>query len=52
MRGTTPWRGCREKDPIFLQMLIDSTTQVGDIVLDCTVSTGKDFLSNLLFKAF
>ena len=26
MRGTTPWRGGREKDPILLQMLIESTT--------------------------
>ena len=25
MRGTTPWRGDREKDPILLQMLIEST---------------------------
>ena len=51
MRGTTPWKGGREKDPILLQMLIESTTQAGDIVLDCIASTGKDFLSNLLFKA-
>jgi hypothetical protein len=39
MRGSTPWRGGREKDPILLQLLIESTTQVGDIVLDCTAST-------------
>ena len=52
MRGTTLWRGGREKDPILLQMLIESTMQAGDIVLDCTTSTNKDFLSNLLFKAF
>ena len=52
MRGSTPWRGGREKDPILLQMLIESTTQIGDIVLDCTASTGKDFLSILLVKAF
>jgi hypothetical protein len=39
MRGSTPWRGGREKDPILLQLLIESTTQVGDIVLDCTSST-------------
>jgi hypothetical protein len=41
MRGSTPWRGDREKDPILLQLLIESTTQVGDIVLDCTASTGN-----------
>jgi hypothetical protein len=52
MRGTVPWRGGREKDPILLQMLIESTTQVGDIVLDCIASTGKDFLPNLFIKAF
>jgi hypothetical protein len=40
MRGNTPWRGCREKDLLLLQLLIESTTHVGDIVLDCTASTG------------
>ena len=52
MRGSTPWRGGREKDPILLQMLIESITQTSDIVLDCTVSTSKDFLSIILVKAF
>ena len=52
MRGSTPWRGDREKDPILLQMLIESTTQTGDIVLDCTAFTGNDFLSILLVKVF
>ena len=52
MRSSTPWREGREKDPILLQMLIESTTQTSDIVLDCTTSTGKDFLSILLVKAF
>jgi hypothetical protein len=40
MRGSTPWRGGRKKDPVLLQFFIESTTQVGDIVLDCTASTG------------
>jgi hypothetical protein len=40
MRDSTPWRGGREKDPVLLQLLIESTTHVGDIVLDCTASTG------------
>jgi hypothetical protein len=40
MRGSTPWRGGREKDPLLLQLLIESTTQVGDIVLNCTASIG------------
>jgi hypothetical protein len=52
MRGSTPWRGGREKDPILLQLLIESTTHVGDIVLDCTTSTGTKFLVILSFMAF
>jgi hypothetical protein len=40
LRGSTPWRGGREKDLVLLQLLIESTIQVGDIVLDCTASTG------------
>lgn len=40
MNGSIPWRGGREKDPLLLQLLIESTTQVGDIVLDCTASIG------------
>jgi hypothetical protein len=51
MRGSTPWRGGREKDPVHLQLLIESTTQVGDIVLDCTASTGTYFLVILTFVA-
>jgi hypothetical protein len=52
MKGSTPWRGGREKDPILLQLLIESTTDVGDIVLDCTASTGTKFLVILSFMAF
>jgi hypothetical protein len=40
MRGNTPWKGGRKKDPLLLQLLIESTMQVGDIVLDCIASTG------------
>ena len=40
MKGSTLWRDGREKDLLLLQLLIESTTQVGDIVLDCTASTG------------
>jgi hypothetical protein len=50
--GNIPWRGGREKDPLLLQLLIESTTQVGDIVLDCTASTSMYFLVNLSFMAF
>jgi hypothetical protein len=47
MRGIIPWRGCREKDPLLLQMLIEATTSVGDIVMDCSASTGLVMNSNL-----
>jgi hypothetical protein len=40
MKGSTPWRGGREKDHVLLQLQIESTTQVGGIVLDCTTSIG------------
>jgi hypothetical protein len=51
MRGSTPWREGREKDPVLLQLLIESTTQVGDIVLDCTASTSTYFHVILSFVA-
>jgi hypothetical protein len=51
MRGSTPWKGGREKDPVLLQLLIESTTQVGNIVLDCIASTGTYFLVILSFVA-
>jgi hypothetical protein len=47
MRGITPWRGCKEKDPLLLQTLIESTTLAGDIVLDCTAATGIGLLPML-----
>lgn len=40
MHGTVPWRGPREKDPIFVQVLLQSFTKPGDIVLDWKASTG------------
>ena len=39
MRDSTPWRGGTEKDPVLLQLLIESTMQVSDIVFDCNAST-------------
>jgi hypothetical protein len=51
MRSNTPWRGGRKKDPLLLQMLNESTMQVGDVVLDCTASTGKEFLVDLIMMA-
>ena len=35
-----PWRGAREKDARLLRHIIEGTTEEGDIVLDCTASTG------------
>jgi hypothetical protein len=52
MRGSTPWRGGREKDPVLLQLLIESTTHVGDIVLDCTASHVLNFLLSSLSWPF
>ena len=45
MKESTPWRGAREKDPLLIQMLIESTTALGDLVMDCTASTGKSVKS-------
>jgi hypothetical protein len=39
IRGNIPWREGREKDHVLFQLLIEFTTHVGDIVLDCTAST-------------
>jgi hypothetical protein len=39
MKGSTPWRRGREKDPLLLQLLMESNKHVSDIVLDCTTST-------------
>jgi adenine specific DNA methylase Mod len=36
-----PWRGAREKDARLLRHIIEGTTNKGDIVLDCTASTGE-----------
>ena len=40
MRGNSPWRGAREKDPLFMQVLLECFSKPGDIVLDWTASTG------------
>jgi hypothetical protein len=44
MNGSTPWRGSREKDPLLMQLLIESTTCMGDLVMDCTASTGTSYI--------
>ena len=40
MNGCMPWRGPREKSTLFMQMLIEASSLPGDLVLDCTASTG------------
>ena len=40
MNGDTPWRGRREKDPRFFTILLEATSVTGDLILDCTASTG------------
>lgn len=40
MNGSIPWRGAREKDPCLLQILIEASSDPGDVVLDYNASTG------------
>ncbi len=40
MNGEVPWRGPREKSTLFMQMLIETCSFPGDVVLDCTTATG------------
>jgi hypothetical protein len=40
MNGPTPWRGPRKKSTLLMQMLIQTSTSPGDVVLDCTAATG------------
>ena len=44
MNGSVPWRGPREKDPLFMQVLIEQLTKPGDIVLDWKAGTGNHSL--------
>lgn len=39
-KAMVPWRGAREKDPHFMECLIEATTDVGDVVVDVLASTG------------
>ena len=49
MNGNVPWRGPREKDPLFLRILIEQLTKPGDIVLDWKAGTGKHLLIRFAF---
>ena len=51
MRGNLPWRGAREKDPLFMQVLIECFSKPGDIVLDWKASTGT-ILKTFIFSTF
>jgi hypothetical protein len=52
MRGAIPWRGAREKDPLFFQMFIESTTLLGDIILDCIASIGMNSIIYFSLQSF
>ncbi len=40
MKGDLPWRGAREKDVAFMQILIEALSKPRDIVMDWKASTG------------
>ena len=40
MNGDTPWRGGCKKDPRFFSIFLEATSVRGDLILDCTASTG------------
>jgi hypothetical protein len=44
-----PWRGAREQGHDCLQVLIEASTRLGDVVLDAYASTGKTNLSASYF---
>ena len=48
MNGAISKRGSRENDPLFLQMLIEVGTEVGDIVVDCIAATGDSLLLSFM----
>jgi hypothetical protein len=52
MMDEIPWRGSREKDPLFFQMLIEPTTSVENIVFNCTASTSNESISLFPFILF
>lgn len=52
MNGKIPWRGAREKDPRFLQILVEASTDPGDVVLDYNASTGMPSYPELLLVEF
>ena len=54
MNGGTLWREGREKDPRFFTILLEATSVIRDLILDCTASIGdypiyKCSTSNVVF---
>jgi hypothetical protein len=49
MRGATSWKRAREKDPLFLQIFIEITILIGDVVLNCIASTCTNSVVYLSF---
>lgn len=49
MNGDVPWRGPREKGREFMQMLVEASFAVGDVVFDCTAGTSLLLTANLDF---
>jgi hypothetical protein len=43
-RDGKPWKGAQEKDPLFVQLLIESFSKPRDVLLDCNASTGENLL--------
>jgi len=39
INGTIHWCGLREKSPELMHILVEATTSIGDVVMDCTTST-------------
>lgn len=52
MCNQVPWRGAREKDPLFMQSLIRATTDDGDVVIDLAAATGKSYGDTSGFVCF
>jgi hypothetical protein len=52
MRGTIPWKVSREKDPLLMQMLIESTTSFGNMVRGCTSSIGMSSFIVVCFQLY
>lgn len=50
MNGSVPWRGPREKDPFFYEILIAGCSKPGAVILDCSAATGKHIY--FIFHAF